>query len=105
MEKRKVRKGLESPLYIRGLPKRYFWRFVPFVGIGFSTVLIVIVDTCTQEVKPWGNIGIAFALVIPLLIGLYTLFFYLGEKEKKPHRFGNQASTISNRDLLDYVHS
>ena len=103
MVKKKVRKGLETPLTIRGLPKRYFWRFLPLAALGGAILLVVTMTTITDDHKPWRHMGYTAAIVFTLLIAFYVLFHFLGEREKSPRRLQKKETIVSNRNLRDYL--
>jgi bacteriorhodopsin len=101
MEKRKVRKGIETPLVIYGLQKQYFWRFLPFVVFGAGFQVYVLMSVLRSDPKQWAYFWISLCIVITVLVAVYI--FFLSRGERKRHSFSKKEYMISNRDLRRHI--
>ena len=96
----KVRKGLETPLVIKGMLARDYWVFVILLCL-LGGILAFGLSAMFMGAMNW------ITWVIQLIVfggGLFALLQYFLYKGKaKRYRFQKVESTLSNRDLLDYL--
>lgn len=96
----KVRKGLETPLIIKGMHARDYWVFVILLCL-FGGILAFGLSAMLMGSISW------VLWIIQLIVfggGLFALFQYFLFKGKiKRYRFKEVESTLSNRDILDYL--
>ena len=101
-KKKKVRKGLETPLLISGVSVRDYYLLLiccGLVGIFLFCELGDVVDKLT--------ISALISWVLKVLIGGVLLWFIRGrfikQANQKKYNFKNMESTISNRDIFHYL--
>lgn len=96
----KVRKGLETPLIIKGMLARDYWVFIILLCL-FGGILAFGLSAMLMGSMSW------ISWIIQLIVlggGLFALFQYFQYKGKaKRYRFKEVESTLSNRDILDYL--
>lgn len=97
--KLKIRKGLESPLLIRGMQVQHYYLLIAVsVVLAFIVVLILLTAVKSQ------NSGSFALLLLVLAIGLTILFFLwqlLKRKGKiKRYDFPRRERTLTNRDIM-----
>ena len=96
-----MRKGLETPLLIKGMQAKHYWLLM-FLSIGAVLYqaggLYGMVSGDQISFKGWIMQLIACGA---LLFFLWQYFLSLGKPRR--YKFRKQDSTLSNRDLLDYL--
>jgi hypothetical protein len=95
----KVRKGLESNFLIYGCTVKAF-----YVLLGCATFeTLYIVGDILSALRS-GHFS-TFMMHLILNIGIFiALWFFLVKKSKKSkYKFGKRESTISNKDILNYI--
>jgi len=106
LEKRssfKVRKGLETPLLIRGLQVRYYYLMGGIIAV-FVLFLLASFLGLTKVMTLAALGGFLMKIVFSIVI-CAVIYAYLARKSKiKKYDFKkNQESTISNRDIFKYL--
>jgi len=95
----KVRKGLESNFLIYGCSVQSFYLLI---GCGATCILFVLTDMLTSLKS--GQF-LAFLIHLILIFGAFiSIWILLAKNSKKPkYNFGKSESTISNKDILNYL--
>jgi hypothetical protein len=102
MKKYIVKKGLESPLLIKGVQVRHYYYLIG-IGVVLSILILFALYGWISD-RSLGSLVICVAEVIFLVavfVGLYLFF----EKQANPKKydFKNEVSFISNKDILSYL--
>lgn len=100
MKNYKVRKGLESPVIIKGMQVRHYWTLV------ILSVVCALYLTLALYIMLTGGMH-WFAWLIQMVItgvALFILREYFRSKGRiKRYKFSKVESTLSNRDLIGYL--
>jgi len=98
-----VRKGLETPLLIRGLQVRYYYLMGGIIAVLALFLLTAFLGlTKTMTLASFSS----FAIKVLISGSICTLsYVYLSKKSRVvKYRFkGKLESTISNRDIFQYL--
>lgn len=93
----KVRKGLETPLLLKGLTVRLFYVRIAIIAI----MVLFLLGTLVAAAKSRSWVMALFAIIVFLLL-LWGLSMFLRKKSKTvKFKFTKQESTITNRDIFN----
>ncbi len=97
-----VKKGLESPLLIKGVQVRHYYYLIG-IGLLFSIIILfalygLVADRSTGSLIICAS-EILFFLV--MFIGIYK--FFKKHANPKKYNFKEEISFISNKDILQYL--
>lgn len=95
-----VRKGLEQPVIIKGMQARHYWMFVIIMaGAGMITVLAFY--AAISDSLAWSAFFMQTCAAGGGILVIRRIF--LNQARVKRFNFRKQESTLSNRDLLQYL--
>lgn len=97
-----VKKGLESPLLIKGVQVRHYYYLIG-IGVVLSILILFALYGWISD-RSLGSLMLCVAEVIFLVvvfIGLYL--FFKKQANPKKYNFKNEVSFLSNKDMLKYL--
>jgi len=96
----KVRKGLETPLLIKGMYAKYF-----YINSALGGVLALFVFVSGSNVLNGSTSGFAFILILLFSLAIYFVVntYFKNKSSIKKLKFNTNTNIISNRDLLKSI--
>jgi hypothetical protein len=100
--KYKIRKGIESPLKIFGMEKKYFYAFMGLIAI-LLFVMVAQIMNLSKNASISGFVSFLIFLIFSFFVILVTKFVFTLLSDKSKLKFGKKRNLISNKDFPDLL--